>query len=200
MFQKENNLTKGFTLLELIIVIGIIAILASVTVVVLNPAQLLAESRDVTRVSDLAAIQSALGLYVASASSPDMDGPGAASCAASCFVGVAGTGINCGGRHVGATKEDVVTRVVDGNGWLPVNLGSLSSGSPLAVLPIDPSNGVTYFYSYACNNTVKTFELNANLESTRYATGGNDDKESNTKDGGTVGTIYEIGTEPGLDI
>ena len=33
---------KGFTLIELVIVIGILAILATVVVLVLNPAQLLA--------------------------------------------------------------------------------------------------------------------------------------------------------------
>jgi hypothetical protein len=64
------------------------------------------------------------------------------------------------------------------------------------VLPLDPTNDTTYFYSYACDNTAKTFELNANLESTRYSNGGTEDRES--KDGGNNADIYEVGTAAGL--
>jgi prepilin-type N-terminal cleavage/methylation domain-containing protein len=48
----------GFTLIELLVVIAIIAILAVVVVLTLNPVQLLAESRDANRVSDMATLQS----------------------------------------------------------------------------------------------------------------------------------------------
>lgn len=192
--------TKGFTLLELVIVIGILAVLGVVAVLVLNPAQLFAQARDTTRIEDLGVLRNALSLYTSTVSSPDLDGPGAVSCAASCAVAVAGTGVNCGGRHVGATKEDVITRVVSGTGWVPVDFTGIPGGSPVTTLPIDPTNNTTYFYSYACNNTAKTFELNANMESTRYANGGTDDKEINTKDGGNNDNIYEVGNEPGLDI
>ncbi len=54
---------RGFTLIELLVVIAIIAILAVVVVLTLNPAQLLAQSRDANRVSDLATLQSAISLY-----------------------------------------------------------------------------------------------------------------------------------------
>mgnify|MGYP001571279395 FL=1 len=201
---------KGFTLLELVIVIGILAVLGAVSVMVLNPAQLFAQARDTTRIEDVSVLRNALALYVSTVSAADLDGPGAASCSASCFVGVAGTGLLCGSRHVGATKEDVVTRVVDGTGWIPVNLGDVPGGPALSVLPVDPTNNATYFYSYACSNTAKTYELDANLESTRYCAGGTDDKES--KDGGNMNTgsvvsgactgtaVYEVGTDAGLDL
>ena len=54
---------KGFTLLELIIVIGIIAILGTVSVLVLNPAQLFAQARDSNRLSDASTIEKAIGIY-----------------------------------------------------------------------------------------------------------------------------------------
>src|ERR1039457_302059 len=54
---------SAFTLIELLVVIAIIAILAVVVVLTLNPAQLLAQSRDATRVSDMATLNSALSLY-----------------------------------------------------------------------------------------------------------------------------------------
>ncbi|MBI4991753.1 MAG: type II secretion system protein [Candidatus Harrisonbacteria bacterium] len=188
---------KGFTLLELVIVIGILAILGTVTVLVLNPAQFFAQGRDATRFQDLSNLNGALATYLATVTGPDMDG-GTNSCSTLCYVGASGVAANCGGRHGTKTTTEDLTREVDGNGWVPVNLGAIPGGAPLAILPIDPINDATYFYSYACDNTAKTFELDANLESARYANTGTDDKES--KDGGTDADVYELGTAPGLSL
>ena len=136
---------RGFTLLELLIVIGILAILAATTVLVLNPAELLKQARDSQRVSDLATLNSALGMYVTDVSSPDL------GTSANCDVYNDGTNeiiANCGGRHVGTTVSSTL-RTVDNTGWLPVPFSGISGGSPLPVLPIDPSHNSTYFYSYA---------------------------------------------------
>ncbi|MBM3205873.1 type II secretion system protein, partial [Candidatus Shapirobacteria bacterium] len=54
---------EGFTLLELLIVIAILAILSGVTLIVLNPSELLKRTRDSRRLSDLATINRALGYY-----------------------------------------------------------------------------------------------------------------------------------------
>jgi prepilin-type N-terminal cleavage/methylation domain-containing protein len=190
---------KGFTLIELLIVIAILAILATVVVLVLNPAQLLAESRDGQRLSDMSTLNTALALYSTTASSPDLDGTGALACATDCFTNIGGMAANCGGRHAVARETTTDTdRTVDGTGWIPVVLTDTSGGAPISVLPIDPSQSTTYFYSYACDNTAKTWELDANLESTRYSNGGGDDKEST--DGGSVTTVYEIGNDSGLDL
>ncbi len=53
---------KGFTLLELLIVIGILAILAAVTILVINPAELLKRARDSSRISDLNTLKTVIGL------------------------------------------------------------------------------------------------------------------------------------------
>lgn len=188
---------KGFTLLELVIVIGILAILGAVSVLVLNPAQLLAQARDTTRIEDIGVVRNALALYVSTVSSPDLDG-GTNSCATLCYVGASGVAANCGSRHGSKTTTADTTREVDGNGWIPVDLSGIPGGAPLSVLPVDPTNDATYFYSYACDNTAKTFELNANLESTRYSSGGPDDREGG--DGGNDANLYEVGTAPGLSI
>ncbi|MBI2623595.1 MAG: type II secretion system protein [Candidatus Liptonbacteria bacterium] len=188
---------KGFTLIELLVVIAIVAILATVLVITLNPAQLLRQARDSTRISDFSSIKSALSLYLADVASPAL-----ASSSSNCHAHTSSTttalGSGCSGRYTTATT--VVTSSARGvsNGWIPANLGSISSGAPLSVWPIDPINNATYFYSYAADTTNQTFELDAKMESTRYAGGGSNDVE--TTDGGSSSTLYEVGTAPGLSL
>ncbi len=59
--MKNMFTKKGFTLIEILIVVAIIGILASVVVVGLGPAQ--KKGRDSRRVSDLRSVQNALELY-----------------------------------------------------------------------------------------------------------------------------------------
>ena len=74
MQQKRVPFNKsGFTLLELLIVIGILAILSAVVVFVLNPAETLRKSRDAQRIADLATMKSALGLYLTQTATPLLD-------------------------------------------------------------------------------------------------------------------------------
>ncbi|TSD01961.1 MAG: Uncharacterized protein Athens071426_601 [Parcubacteria group bacterium Athens0714_26] len=200
--QKSYTQRKGFTLVELLIVIGILAILATVTVLVLNPAQLFAQARDSQGVSDLGTLNSALAYYLSTASTTDLDGS-TTDCSTRCYVQTTGlTGNGCAGagtaRHGAKTVTIDADRTVDSLGWIPVYIGGAVGGSPISVLPVDPTNTTTYFYSYACDNTNKTYELDANLESARYIQDGSDDKEST--DGGNVPTLFELGTDPGLDL
>jgi prepilin-type N-terminal cleavage/methylation domain-containing protein len=110
---------KGFTLVELLVVIAILAVLAVAVVVVLNPAELLKQARDSTRISDLAAINSALALYFADAT------PSSVTQATKCTVGTSFPG---GGTACTASTSTVVT----GTGWVAINFTAVSSGSPLA--------------------------------------------------------------------
>jgi prepilin-type N-terminal cleavage/methylation domain-containing protein len=58
MFTKQE---RGFTLIEILIVVAIIAILASIVIVGLGPAQ--QSGRDARRISDLQSMRNALQLY-----------------------------------------------------------------------------------------------------------------------------------------
>jgi len=199
------NIPKGFTLIELLIVIGIIALLATVIVIVLNPAQLLGQARDSQRISDLDTMRSALALYLATASG---NPPITVGDSTKCYVSVTDTvtiGANCDGRHdvsrttVYATATSA--RAIDGSGWVPVDFQQISGGTPFAILPLDPSNNITHFYSYAADDNEKTFEFNANMESERYqasVVGSSDDVESDSEDGGNRNEIYELGTNLNL--
>lgn len=187
---------KGFTLIELLIVIGILAILATAVTLVLNPAELLRQARDTTRISDIDTIAGALNLYTTTASNPDLDGTIGQTCTANCWVHASGVAANCGARHGTKTTSSSVATAVNGTGWIPVNLASTTGGSPIARLPVDPTNSATYFYSYACDSSAATYEVDAAFESVKYLT--DDDRDG--KDGGSSSTVYEVGTDPGLDL
>ena len=61
--QKKS--VRGFTLIEILIVIGIIAILAAVVLVAVNPAKQFAAANDSQRSSNVNAILNAVGQYIA---------------------------------------------------------------------------------------------------------------------------------------
>ncbi|MFH0890461.1 MAG: type II secretion system protein [Candidatus Liptonbacteria bacterium] len=184
-----NDLSGGFTLIELLVVIAIVAVISTVVILTLNPAELLKQSRDSNRMSDLSVLQKAIVLY-----QTDVPG-GSISANSNCYVSIGSSpGANCGGWFT-ATHATVVTstsRAVDGTGWLPVNFSAITHSRVISSLPLDPENNTSYYYAYAASSTNYSFEINANMESTKYAQGGIADVES--KDGGSINSVYELGS------
>ena len=72
MFIPDVSRREGFTLIELLVVIAIIAILSVVVVLTINPAEMLRQSRDTQRISDLNTLKSALNLYLVDSSAPNL--------------------------------------------------------------------------------------------------------------------------------
>jgi len=203
-----KSLKKGFTLIELLIVIGILAVLATVTVLVLNPAQLFAQARDSQRLADLGSIKGAISLYMTTKAGPDL-AYSVDFCRDQATKNYWGTFTTADNNFNSSTQPGAVVyaaynashlRTTDGLGWVPVKLDDTTGGSPLSTLPIDPTNPNTNIqaYTYSCDQAALTFELNANMESSRYGKGGDNDVEST--DGGSVAEIYEIGIDPGLNL
>jgi len=188
---------KGFTLIELLIVIAILAILATVVLLVINPVQMFAQARDSQRIYDLNTLSNATALYLTTVASPDLDHTGGFVCGTNYGASVSGAAEYFTGTP---TIFAAFTSVVTGSGWVPVNYTAITGGSPISALPMDPTNTVssTYSYTYACDNTNKWYEFNAIMESVRYANGGSDDVEST--DGGDQVDVYEVGNDPGLDL
>ncbi len=176
---------KGFTLLELLIVIAILAVLATATVLVLNPGEYLRQARDTQRVTDLGSLHGALSLWVTSG--VGTSSLGACPASGRCTVtGVTAFGSAC------TTPNVVTSTVATGTGWVDVVFSSIPGGSPLSKLPIDPvNNSTSTSYAYRCDNSALTYELDGVFESLKYKT--TDDLDG--KDGGNQADIYEVGTK-----
>lgn len=82
----NNKLKKqaGFTLIEILVVIGIIAILATIVLIAINPARQFAQSRDSQRTSNVNAILNAIGQYIADNKGAEPTIPGGEVNAALC--------------------------------------------------------------------------------------------------------------------
>jgi prepilin-type N-terminal cleavage/methylation domain-containing protein len=144
---KTVRKNRGFTLVELLVVIAIVAILAAVVVLIINPLELTRRGRDAARLSDLSNLQNAINVAVQEATN-------------------SGAAILCNGAAYPCTEKTAPlissSRLADGTGWVKVNLGGNKSVS-VPTLPIDPTNDTTYHYTYCADNDA--WEIDSVLES-----------------------------------
>jgi prepilin-type N-terminal cleavage/methylation domain-containing protein len=62
---SRKNSKKGFTLIEILVVIGIIAVLAAIVIVAINPARQFAQARNTQRQANIDTILNAVGQNIA---------------------------------------------------------------------------------------------------------------------------------------
>ena len=137
---KQN---KGFTLIELIIVVAIIALLAGATFVAINPARRIGEANDAQRWADVTSIASAWALYTA-----DNSGTAPSSTASTGIYHVTSgypTHSECGDGTATTTAS--------------LDLSGLVTDGYLGSVPVDPSGTYTsgqtgYYMSIASSGVI----------------------------------------------
>jgi len=145
----------------------VILVLAGIVVVLsfcFRPATLMEKSRDAHRVEDLKTLTNAVNLFLADNKN---------------FEHLAT------GKIYSSVNGDTDTA---GQGWLPLDFQSVSSGAPLAKLPQDPLNDNIYHYRFGVDVVNKTYEFDCVIEA-----GANQIKMQ--EDGGNNPGRYEVGTD-----
>ncbi|MFA6198740.1 MAG: prepilin-type N-terminal cleavage/methylation domain-containing protein [Candidatus Paceibacterota bacterium] len=179
---------SSFTLIELLIVVGILAVLVASIVVILNPTQLLAQARDAKRLADTVALNKAMGVLQA------IQPPISLGTASTVYISIPDTSATCTNLGLPSLPSGWVYSCVsstnpqksDGTGWIPVNF-NIAGGALLPTLPADPVNATTSnnFYAYTPQAN-GIWEVSVPLESTKYIPQG-------STDGGTNSVRYENG-------
>jgi len=194
---------KGFTLIELLVVLALIAILASVLIVIIRPAEIFKRGRDAQRQGDLRNLSSAIDAYIAERAQ-NVSLEWLPSCTVLRFslsttTVLQGWPATSSASSTLNTVTGSISQAVNGTGWIPLNFSAVSILN-LPSLPLDPRNGQTgivngtttvFAYSFACHNSDnESYELAAKLEgptSTMAQDGGN--KNCDT----AVNCLYEFG-------
>jgi len=161
-------LKKGFNLIEVLIIVGIIGAILTIVLVVLNPSKILEKSRDSQRFADLKSISEAVNQYLAAGFN---------------FEGLSGpySSIDTG------FASDRAREKIDGSGWIPLKL-EISSGKTLSNLPLDPLNTVSHHYRFGISPSSKTYEIDASFESEENISKASSDDGNNPN-------VYELGTD-----
>ncbi|GIW67457.1 MAG: hypothetical protein KatS3mg096_325 [Candidatus Parcubacteria bacterium] len=195
---------KGFTLVELLVVLALIAILAAVLIVVIRPAEIFRRGRDTQRQGDLRNLAAAVDAYLTEvAINPSLAWPARGSCS-NIFFSVTTTANPTGWPTMpsGYTATGTTSNSSAGTGWVPLNFNQVSVIN-LPQLPLDPRNGqtgtvngtnVTFAYAFSCSPDFN-YEFAAKLEgptSTMAADGGNRNCTTSGAD-----CLYEVGPGKG---
>ncbi len=190
--SPHRSVSGGFSLVELLVSLGIITTLTSISLTVINPVELMRQARDTKRIEEFGSLHSALLLTwgefpetpLGTVQTVYLSLPDASSTCGS-YAGLLpslpnGWSYKC--------VPSTALRNVNGTGWIPVDFTTVSASlntAPLTTLPIDPLNTHLSYYRFVVSSENK-YELDTPLESVKI--------DLDQKDGGSDDTLYEVGS------
>jgi len=134
----ESKISKGFSLVELVLIMGLTVVVTGVLMTAFRPYEQKAKARDGKRLSDISTLDRAVNEYrVDKGVYPDT-------------VNILRMSTSLPQGNVGPLEKA-------NDGWIDANLSSYTTR-----LPSDPINDATYHYSYKHNQS--GYEINAVLE------------------------------------
>lgn len=140
--QKGNALSqsKGFTLVELLVVIGILAVLLAITLIAINPARQFAQANNTQRSNDVNTILNAVNQFMAD---------------------------NKGSLPTGLVAGDADKAIASDDGVDPAETGAEFCNALVptyvAALPVDPQNGAWV----SCANYNTDYAISVSAENRR---------------------------------
>ncbi len=134
--MKGVNKKKGFTLIEILVVIGLIAILAAIVLIAINPGRQFAQGRNSQRTSNVNAILNAVGQNLA-------DNKGVFTCAAGAIPTAAATDLKKTGGY---------------------DIRSCVSPTYIPEVPSDPSTGSNTCTTAACAGAGESYDTKYTIQ------------------------------------
>lgn len=136
---KQNS--SGFTLIEILVVIGLIAILAAIVIIAINPARQFAQGRNTQRTSNVNAILNAIGQNMA-------DNKGIFNCA----------GLDTNPRNI-----------QKGGSGNVIDLRPCIVPTYMPEIPYDPTDGNNTCTNTACDNSGGSYDTQYTVQLTSTA-------------------------------
>ena len=211
MASHARKQAKGFTLIELIIVITILVILGVVVVMLIDPAEIMAQSRDSQRISDLATMKGATQLVLASGVPSNYGTVCDTAQPITAMAKIWTSTVTAGGSGYSFVSATSTRSLVDSTGWVKIDYTTPSTGRALANLPTDPTNQYVVagtaglYYRWGCTyiSGKYEYEFDAALESAKYKAGctasGCDDKGL-TDGGNSNATVTPTGNNDRYEV
>lgn len=134
---KRYPLNAGFTLIEILVVIGLIAILAAIVIIAINPARQFAQGRNSQRTSNVNSILNAIGQKIADGKGVfkgDVPGSNPLQTCPDLTL----TTDNPAGTLTASTTYEIMTDSDTGVNGVNIHIACLSP-QYIATMPVDPS-------------------------------------------------------------